>query len=178
MKASALTEKLLADRAAVKAKPKYKPTLCHACGRSYVYRAPFGDDSGRFCSTRCREAYDAGSPAYDPDYADKENPRWYDLSIGPRGFFIDCAGCRRSFISIGLRCCSEACERKVCNREDGKIAKTRGCAFCGRRIPKARGNHAKFCKDDCRAANRRKTREMATDSPTPVNGTIEASFSQ
>jgi hypothetical protein len=38
---------------------------------------PHGDNSGRFCSERCRENYDAGIPAYDPDYASKLNPRWY-----------------------------------------------------------------------------------------------------
>jgi hypothetical protein len=33
---------------------------CFLCGRSYTYKALSGDDSGRFCSDKCREAYDAG----------------------------------------------------------------------------------------------------------------------
>jgi len=43
---------------------------CHTCGRSYLYQAslPNSDDSGRFCSARCPETYDAGLPAYDSNY--------------------------------------------------------------------------------------------------------------
>src|SRR5262245_31589562 len=43
---------------------------CHACGRSYLYQAPSpnSDDNGRFCSARCRETYDAGLQAYEPNY--------------------------------------------------------------------------------------------------------------
>src|SRR5262245_37086151 len=43
---------------------------CHACGRSYLSRPTprDSDDSGRFCSVRCRETYDAGMPAYEPNY--------------------------------------------------------------------------------------------------------------
>jgi hypothetical protein len=36
-----------------------------ACGRGYMAMPLSGDDSTRFCSTRCREAYDAGFPAWD-----------------------------------------------------------------------------------------------------------------
>ena len=42
-----------------------KPTTCFACGRSYGSTAvPFADGEGtsRFCSVRCREAFDAGFP--------------------------------------------------------------------------------------------------------------------
>src|SRR6516225_6822868 len=44
---------------------------CFACGRSFLLRPSSGDDSNRFCSTRCREGYDAGFPAYDPGYVRK-----------------------------------------------------------------------------------------------------------
>jgi hypothetical protein len=39
--------------------PRTDAAKCFTCGRSYM-----GD--GRFCSTRCRSAFDAGLPAYDP----------------------------------------------------------------------------------------------------------------
>jgi hypothetical protein len=35
-------------------------TNCFACGGSYIYKGPNGENSGRFCSEKCREAYDAG----------------------------------------------------------------------------------------------------------------------
>ena len=68
-----LARALFRDRA-----PSSKPPAptCFTCGRSY-WR---GD--GRFCSARCREAFDAGFPPYDPSYAEKTNPRWYSLPIG------------------------------------------------------------------------------------------------
>ena len=72
-KTKRLARALLRDRA-----PSSKPPAptCFTCGRSY-WR---GD--GRFCSARCREAFDAGFPPYDPSYAEKTNPRWYSLPIG------------------------------------------------------------------------------------------------
>jgi hypothetical protein len=61
---------------------------CHACGRSYWHRAPPPDSdyNGRYCGPRCQEAYDAGLPAANPDYAGKSTARWYSLPIGRRGF--------------------------------------------------------------------------------------------
>jgi hypothetical protein len=38
---------------------------CLTCGRQFIYKVANGDDSGRFCSTRCREGFDAGAPAWD-----------------------------------------------------------------------------------------------------------------
>lgn len=37
---------------------------CFACGRTFVYKEPKGEESGRFCSDNCRQAYDAGFPTY------------------------------------------------------------------------------------------------------------------
>jgi hypothetical protein len=160
-----------ADRQAHIARPKHEAPTCFSCGREYTYRAPKGDNSGRFCSTRCREWYDAGNPPYDPLYAD----RFYSLPKGPEGFYINCAGCHRRFDSKGLRCCSPECERAVCSHEDGKRY---GCQFCGRRIPKARRGRAKFCEDDCATANRRKQRYLADDASPPANGAMEGIFPQ
>ena len=107
---------------------------CHACGRTFTYQKPAGDDSGRLCSPRCRVAYDNGLPTCDPAHANKSNPRWYagwtapdgqslgymphtPMRSGRVGFFIACAACGGKFESKGLRCCSTACERKHRDRE-------------------------------------------------------------
>ena len=39
---------------------------CYACGRSYVYSGPVGENrlNGRFCSDNCRDQYDNGFPSY------------------------------------------------------------------------------------------------------------------
>ena len=112
-KTQRLARALLRDRA-----PSAKPPAptCFTCGRSY-WRC-----DGRFCSTRCREAFDAGFPPYDPSYADKTNPRWYSLPIGRHGFLIDCANCKRRFDSIGLRCCSTKCESLFSRKEKRRKA--------------------------------------------------------
>jgi hypothetical protein len=39
----------------------HKVLDCFCCGRPFVYKRATGDDSGRFCSSRCREGFDAGS---------------------------------------------------------------------------------------------------------------------
>src|SRR5262249_22940101 len=120
---------------------------CHACGRSYLYREPEpepdSDASSRFCSSRCREAYDAGVPAHDSNYSGKSNPRWYSLPMGARGFLIDCAGCGKRFDSTGLRCCSPECERTYRERQEidrlladaSFRAAKRKCEECDRDIP-------------------------------------------
>ena len=122
---------------------------CFACGRSFLPRPSDGDDdTWRFCSPRCREAYDAGLPPYDLDQFKKPASRFdpgglrvvagppglssYDplegsqqLSRGIRrrgssGFVIACLGCGREFDSTGLRCCSLACERRCRDRSENE----------------------------------------------------------
>ena len=44
--------------------PKKTQNCCFACGMTFL--PPRGD--GRFCSSRCRDGYDAGLPAYDEHY--------------------------------------------------------------------------------------------------------------
>ena len=112
MTAQAIAAEILRDRE--------KAIDCFSCGRSFIYKAPSGDDSGRFCHSRCREWFDAGNPVSDPSYTNKSNPRWYSLPIGPHGFYIDCAGCGKRFDSKGLRCCSTDCERQY--RQRGETA--------------------------------------------------------
>jgi hypothetical protein len=121
---------------------------CFACGRSFLPRLSDGEDTGRFCSRRCREAYDAGLPPYDPDQlkklASRINPGGLRVVAGPpglngydplqgsqqlsrgikrrggAGFVIACLGCGREFDSTGLRCCSLACERRCRDRGENE----------------------------------------------------------
>ena len=133
---------------------------CHACGRTFAYQVPAGDDSGRLCSPRCRVAYDNGLPACDPAYANKSNPRWYagwtaadgrspgymppPMRSGRAGFFIACATCGGKFESKGLRCCSTACERKRRDRE----ATIATLAEVGSELPARRKCEAPGCNRD------------------------------
>jgi hypothetical protein len=160
--AAAIERDLLAKR------PKSEPTPdCFACGRGYMPKPPTGDDSTRFCSVRCREAFDAGLPAHDPTYANKSNPRWYSLPFGRHGFLVDCAGCGRRFDSKGLRCCSPACERSLGERREverlkaeagveyqSRLGPRRKCDGCGRDIPNWRKGRrvskaTRFCSPSC-----------------------------
>jgi hypothetical protein len=160
--AVAIERDLLAKR------PKSEPTPeCFACGHGYTPGPSGGDDSTRFCSPRCREAYDAGLPSYDPPYANKSNPRWYNLPMGRHGFIIDCAGCGKRFDSKGLRCCSPACERSLGERGEierlkaeagvdyeSRLGPKRKCEGCGGDIPRWRNGRkvsgkTRFCSPSC-----------------------------
>jgi len=122
MKAQNLVAALLRDR--------QRPTAttglsadCFLCGRSYVYHGPNGDNSGRFCSDRCREHYDAGErrvEPFDPFKVTKwrviagDNPGYLvatPMRMGKAGFHITCPGCQREFESTGSRYCSRECEQ-------------------------------------------------------------------
>jgi hypothetical protein len=136
---------------------------CFSCGQSMIYRGSQGDDSGRFCSTRCREWHDAGNPPWDSHYAGKSNPLWYGLLMGPHGFFIDCASCGKRFDSKGPRCCSIECERRYRERKDNaaimaevgmEAAAKRRCEACGGPIPNWRNGRrvskaTRFCSPAC-----------------------------
>jgi hypothetical protein len=139
---------------------------CVACGWSYTPKAE-GDDSTRFCSARCREAYDAGFPPHDPRYHTKGNQRWYALPLGREGFKIDCAGCGKRFDSLGLRCCSVECERGLGQKREterlkveagiefvSKLGPKRKCQTCQGNIPRWRNGRAvsrrtRFCSPRC-----------------------------
>lgn len=159
------TKRTLADAIvrAILAEPERQPGAqeCFACGRAYRGRS-------RFCSDNCIAAFDAGV-RYDPDYASKNNPIWYSLPIGQHGFLIECAGCKKSFDSRGLRCCSVDCERDYRRKQEleaeladdpFRVVK-RTCAECGRDLPNWRNGRrvstaTKFCSDKCRkSAGRR-----------------------
>jgi hypothetical protein len=158
MKTDKLADALKADL--LRRTPKKSTSIeqCFSCGRSFTYRGPVGDNSGRFCSDRCREWYDAGNPAYDSDYLSKTK---YSLPIGPKGFYVNCLGCGNRFDSIGLRCCSSNCERTYRDRQENTalmaevgmlVEAKRKCARpgCSNPVPKWRNGRrvskrARFC---------------------------------
>jgi len=108
-----LAKALLADRQRPERADTSLFDACFLCGRSYTYRGPNGDDSGRFCSARCREAYDHGAR---PSTSHARN--YFTLRPGPHGFYIICGGCDREFESKGLRFCSSECERHARERAE------------------------------------------------------------
>jgi ribosomal protein L24E len=123
---------------------------CFACGRPYLR----GD--GRFCSPKCRLAFDGGFMAG-------------DIVAKPRdGVPLICCGCNRAFVSKGLRCCSAACERRLHEKaanaavlaEVGmEVPAKRKCRECGRDIARWTGigkqrrqvpRSVLFCSPRCR----------------------------
>jgi hypothetical protein len=160
--AGAIERDLLRERPAAR-----EPQTCFACGRSYSRGAPKADSSreSRLCSVRCRDAFDAGFPPYDPNQArtlmQVRLTAWFvvagppgtvgirpyarDLPISGQGCLIPCRNCQKQFISRGLQCCSPECERKYREgldieatlREVGaEAAPKRRCEVCGAVIPR------------------------------------------
>jgi hypothetical protein len=118
---------------------------CLPCGRPFLPQASTGEDNTHaFCSTRCREAYDGGWPAYNSNKMgvfDAPMSTWrlragppgvtsYDplqgsnqLSRGIKrrgstGWVIECSGCDKEFDSTGLRYCSTGCGRRHRERSE------------------------------------------------------------
>lgn len=136
--AEAIARDILAERPA-----SFEPQDCFACGRSYSKAAPMADDGGpsRFCSVRCRDYFDAGGKPYDPYPARTAmaipatfwivvagppgtvgtRPYVRDLPVSGSGCLITCRGCRKPFVSKGLRCCSVECDRKY-REQQGIVA--------------------------------------------------------
>jgi hypothetical protein len=185
--ADAIARDILADR-----RPVPVASTCFACGRS------FGRGDGRFCSTRCRTAFDAGLPPFDRarDALNVPLSAWRvvagppGVEIGSRfygqvpatpmrgdGFAIECAGCRKTFISRGLRCCSTDCERTYRERIEiaaivqevgGELPAKRKCLACGGDIPNWRKGRrvsaaTRFCSDRCGQRARKQS-----GSPNPA----------
>lgn len=84
-------------------KPHLNIVDCFTCGRRHIKNTGVR----RFCSERCLTALDNGVRPYAPLVMP------FDLPKGPNGFIIACHGCHHEFDSIGLRCCSSECERKL-----------------------------------------------------------------
>jgi len=155
---------------------------CFACGRSYAK----GD--GRFCSVRCRDAFDNGNPAYGQARAQAPSTDWVVIAgppgtVGSRyasdlptrggGRLITCKGCQREFVSKGLRCCSPQCEKRyrehleieaTMREVSAEAAPKRRCEACGAAIPRwTKGGRAvkktvRFCSDNCWQKAKRQSR--------------------
>jgi hypothetical protein len=150
--------------------PSSAPPYCFTCGRT------FARGEGRFCSCRCRAVFDAGKPTYKPVDIN------YTLPKGRHGFLIDCAYCRKQFDSVGLRCCSLACEREHHRKQEIEAKLTndplrappkRKCLTCGGDIPNWRTGRrvskaTKFCSPKCQKRSARKNAGMALGSPTSL----------
>jgi hypothetical protein len=135
MDAEKLAAQIEADRQERAVRPDYEAPTCFACGRLSHPKPPSGDDSTRFCSTTCREAFGAGFPPYskhgkfdpfkvtgwkviaggDPGYlvkapmtmvpAKKCDEHWQGR------FRIQCRGCGDQFESLGRAFHSAECRR-------------------------------------------------------------------
>jgi hypothetical protein len=121
-----LAKQLLEDRQSRADRPRYVATTCFACGRPYQPKSASGDDSTRFCSANCRQAFDNGFPPYSEH--SKLDPfavtRWKvttggdpgylvatPMRMGRNGFFVACRGCGNEFESKGLAFHSPECRR-------------------------------------------------------------------
>jgi hypothetical protein len=142
-------------------------TRCFVCARTFSAGKGTGTN-GRFCSRLCVEAHDSG-------YVHHHDGDGYQFPARGDGFLIDCRSCRRPFVSKGLRCCSEACERQM--KEQATIAAVmaevgaeptgyvhRKCQQCGQNIPRYVGvgkarketkKTARFCSKRCADKARR-----------------------
>jgi hypothetical protein len=167
------TENIATLAAALKADLLRQPTStpsssveCFLCGRSYTYRVPSGDDSGRFCSQKHRKDYDTGYRR--PEPVDPFKPTGWLVVAGSNPGYLPSTPMRRGsvvcqceFESQGLRCCSMECERRLQERaenmalmaEVGMEPKAkRKCSVpgCDNPIPKWRNGRrvsqrARFC---------------------------------
>jgi hypothetical protein len=163
-RADRVARQILDDRA--KPKPTARIAGCFACGRSYAPPLPGGDDSTRFCGSKCRMAYDAGAqPAReDSPFAIAGGPWRVIAGADPgyvpktamrqtrHGFTVACLHCKREFESSGLRCCSPTCERDLKESAQnvaliveagGELVEKRKCVVCAGAIPKYVGTGKK-----------------------------------
>ena len=94
--ANAIEKDLLADRP----QSQHQSQLCFACGRSYCH----GDS--RFCSPRCRNAFDAGAPPHGESEPRRSTYTWLNgrpMKARGDGFAIECKACGHEVISKGHR---------------------------------------------------------------------------
>jgi hypothetical protein len=139
-----LTDAIFSDLTSeTKTKASLDITECFACRSTFVYRKPDDPERNvRFCSKICQDAFDAGI-RYRPAEVDRHSDGRTMAKRG-HGFAITCPGCEKEFTSLGLRCCSPACERTHRDRQDAikeaaqighETKPKRTCEVCGKRIP-------------------------------------------
>lgn len=158
-----LAKALLADQARVR-EAEVVPA-CFVCGvrRTLRFR--------RFCSERCRDAYDGGYPGHEQDWLRPAMAPIYRDSAGHRmwstatGFLIRCAGCQKEFDSKGLKYCSPDCGRRDRERQgnlavmaevgvEPKAKRLCQAPGCGATIPqwtkgKRTRSSQRFCSSKC-----------------------------
>jgi hypothetical protein len=106
---------------------------CFACGRSFLPRPSTGaDNTHAFCSTRCREAYDGGWPAYTSNKTDV-----FDVPMSASRVVAGSPG-----VEIGSQYYApiiEAVERhrkRLARGSGGKLIRPRKlCQRCGAKLP-------------------------------------------
>jgi hypothetical protein len=142
------------------------PIACLSCGRSFLYRGPDGDSSGRFCCARCREWYDAGGMPQPPIASSVQALNRFPVSPriirqGPRGAIVTCRSCGREFDSLGLATCSDCRERKpptkAAQAAQGALVDTPStrdyrCVVCAGKVPVKR-TYSATTRDTCCAAH-------------------------
>jgi hypothetical protein len=164
----ALTNAIMRDRE--RDRTREISPLCFSCGRAYT--SGIGG-VGRFCSLRCRDAFDSGFPAYAPPKSYRELVAWQ----GPLGMLINCSGCGKKFDSCGLRCCSIECRRASRRKQelDAELAGQpfravkRRCSHCGGAIPNWRkgrrvSSAVKFCSPRCQRKGAQNAKERIASS--------------
>lgn len=151
MTIATLTKAILADYERP-APPRQEALKCFTCARTYIQ----GD--GRFCSRRCRDAFDAGLPPaeFNAGLRQELMPYLYGhqgcrVVAGPPG------------VKVGSLYYAELIERRERrlrrDKSSDPIRPKRKCECCGSDIPRYRGigkarrlvrEDAKFCSEKCR----------------------------
>jgi hypothetical protein len=174
MKTEQLAAALLADRTR-EVQERTDIIACFSCGYNFIYRGRQGELSGRFCSMRCQDWYDAGNPSYERQRELTKiiyrNHAGQPMTPGRDGFYIQCVGCEKEFESKGLRACSIECEHRYGERQKNlavmaeagiEPAAKKYCAGpnCNAVIPKWRkgrrvSSATRFCSPKCAAGAKR-----------------------
>lgn len=117
-------------------KPRLAPSgsreTCHACGKSFEYCNPRGDNSGRFCSDRCLAEYEIpGAFTFNPFGVTRGrvvaggDPGYLvttPMTAAATGFRVACRGCGKQFESRGWAFCRHACKRRHYDRQGAEAA--------------------------------------------------------
>jgi hypothetical protein len=188
-KVERLTQALLRDRERPAA-PQPAPARCFTCEHPYRPR-PDAGGSTRFCSPRCRGAFDAGVPPRganpgselyeftaglvvvaggDPGYLPTMRMR-----KGAVGFYIDCRACGAEFDSKGLAYCATCSALPAEERRAMRPAKARRCEApgCESFVTRTARAGAMYCSEACK--QRAYRARCVTDNPArlPLQPTPE-----
>jgi predicted nucleic acid-binding Zn ribbon protein len=181
MKQSALARAIERELLREPSTPKHQTAKCFLCERDYLYVDTSGDDSGRFCSARCREAYDAGFPrgSDNPGLHPELMPNLYGhegwrVVAGPPGVSIGSL-----YYDELMAWCERKWQRLAKRRVIEPLQPKRKCASCGSDIPNWRGTgkarrrvreDVKFCCEKCRKIGpyRRVIRPKATSAQSCI----------